>query len=283
MDAPIDPGQSAPPPVAPPIETPLPSAFSWDGIVTTGPDGSPKMADWSTWRDKLPEPVQKFVGDNIAAARAKTDGMVKLPGADAPPEEWAPILKALGHPDTPEGYGIAKPETLPDGVEWNDEFANGFAKFAHEAGLPKGQAQKLIAWHTEQMGAQAKLMSEAGQKLVETERAELTKAFGPRLPEAAGAAQKFAAEQGLPASMFDPAAGDFIGVHGLRALDAALSKVAQFTKEGSFNAPHGNAPIQGGKAYAEAVIARRHPDSDAYYRGDKDVDARVTQALRSAA
>lgn len=282
MDAPIDPGQSAPPPVAPPVETPAPSAFSWDGIITKEADGSEKMADWSTWRDKLPAPVQKFVGDNIAAARAKTEGMVKLPGADAPPEEWTPILKALGHPDTPEGYEIAKPEALPEGVEWNDEFAAGFAKFAHEAGLPKGQAQRLIAWHTEQMGAQAKAMAEAGQKFVEAERVELTKAFGPRLPEAAGAAQKFAADNGLPASMFDPAAGDFIGVPALKAIDAALSQVAKLTKEGSFKAPHGNSPIQGGKAYAEAVVARKHPDSEAYYKGDRDVVRRVGEALRAA-
>ena len=49
----------------------------------------------------------------MAAARAKTEGMIRVPGDDAKPEDVAAFRKALGVPDDPTGYGLVKPETLP--------------------------------------------------------------------------------------------------------------------------------------------------------------------------
>lgn len=253
-----------------------------EGIITKGGDGVEALADFATWKDRAPEPLRKFITDNMTAARAKTEGMFKVPGADAKPEEWEPVWKALGRPDTPDGYGFAKPEKLPDGVDWNDDFAKGFAAFAHSVGMPKTQAEQLIAWHTEQMGAQAAAMKEAGVKMVEAERAELNKAFGPKLAEVAAAAQQAAVKAGRPAQLFDPAAGEFLGVPALQVVAGLLSQIETFTKEASFGGPGTTPGTSGGYDYAEQVISGKHADSDAYWKGDAEVNRRVLEGIKAA-
>lgn len=251
-----------------------------ESIISKGADGTESLADFAAWKDKAPAPLVKFITDNMTAARAKTDGMLKLPGADAKPEDWDPVWKALGRPDTPDGYGIAKPEKLPDGVEWDDAFAKGFSEFAHATGIPKAQAEKLIAWHTEQMGAQAAAMREAGQKLVEEERAALQKAFGPQLADVAAKAQAAAVAAGLPAEIFDPAAGAFLGAPALQVVGKLLTELEGFKKEGSFATP-GQSPVPGnGWDYANAVISGKHPDSEGYWKKDSAIVARVTEGLK---
>ena len=217
----------------------------------------------------------------MTAARAKTDGMLKVPGPDDPPESWEPVWKALGRPEKPEDYGFAKPEKMPDGVEWNDEFAGGFSTFAHSIGMPKGQAEKLIAWHTEQMGGQAAAMKAAGLQMVEAERKELTEAFGPKLTEAAARAQKAAVEAGLPAELFDPTKGEFMGAQALKLVASLTEKLDELGAEGSFGGAGTGTATSGGYAYALAVTKdKAHPDHEKYWKGDADVVKRVNDGWK---
>src|SRR5690242_8897032 len=87
-----------------------------EGIVAKEPDGTEKLADPATWLDRAPKPLSEFVRAQMTAARAKTDGMVKVPSADAKPEEWEAFYRAAGRPEKPEDYGLKAPEKLPDGV-----------------------------------------------------------------------------------------------------------------------------------------------------------------------
>lgn len=70
---------------------------------------------------------------------------IKLPGAEATDEDWMKVYNKLGRPETPEGYELSK--TLPDGLDFNEEFYGEFLQNIHSAGLSKKQANKLYDWY----------------------------------------------------------------------------------------------------------------------------------------
>lgn len=261
-----------------------------ENIITKDAAGVESLAPPASWLDKAPGPLRDWIGQQMHAARQKTDGTFKVPGDDAKPEDWEPIWKALGRPDDPDGYGIAKPEKMPDGLDWNDDFAKKFTAHAHSIGMPKAMAHKLMEWHTAQMGEQAAAMRAAGEKYVADEREALTKTFGPKLADAAAAAQNAAKEAGIDPDLFNPAAGKFAGVDTLKIVSGLLGKLVNFTQEGNFAAGGGSSPTASGKAYAEAVIGGKHPDSPKYYgdpskgvRADPDFQKKVSAMFDAAA
>lgn len=105
--------------------------------------------------------LEKFVGK-------KNDGMVRIPGAlkeGATPQEktaWdtelASYRKAVGVPEKAEDYKL-KPETLPEGVFWDDKVSAQFAKIAHDNNIPPAAMQQLV---NEQIAVEQARMTEAG-------------------------------------------------------------------------------------------------------------------------
>ena len=88
------------------------------------------------------------------------DQLLKLPGKDAKPEDWAPVYDKLGRPKTAEDYKL----TGLDGTS-TDDFAVGIAQVLHKGGanlqLAKdlnesynGYAQKLIEQRQKDRDAQ---------------------------------------------------------------------------------------------------------------------------------
>lgn len=84
------------------------------------------------------------------AAAALTDppaaAGLKLPGADAKPEDWQAFYRQLGAPEKGDGYGL----TVPEGgdKEFAKEAADTFAK----AGLRPDQAKLLTEWWNTKAG-----------------------------------------------------------------------------------------------------------------------------------
>lgn len=123
------------------------------------------------WIDKLPDDLKahkehfKKYADPLQALQhtlslqqllgKKADAVV-IPGANASKEEWAPVLKRLGVPDSPEGYGLKAPEKLPEGVKVDEAELKEFAKTAHELGLTPQQVAKLQEYD---LGRAAKMAS----------------------------------------------------------------------------------------------------------------------------
>ena len=114
--------------------------------------------------------------ENQAAARQKVEGMVKLPGEDATPEDIAAYRKAIGVPDSPDGYSsLDTPSDLPEGTEWNSEFADSFRQLAHDKNLTPDTVQAIAELYntqqqtsaTRQEAARAQLDAEKSQKLDE--------------------------------------------------------------------------------------------------------------------
>lgn len=244
-----------------------PSYAGWDTIVTKGADGIESLNDPAQWLEKTPPAFQKTWKDNMTAARAKHEGMVKRPGADAKPEEWESFHKAIGRPDKPEEYGLVKPENMPEGMEWNDARMEKYAGSFHKRGLTKEMVAGVLEDHNGFLAEEVAAMRAAGDKMVADEREALNKEFGPRLADVAASAQAAATAAGIDPDLFNPGAGKFAGVSTLKLVAAQQAQLAKLTGEANFSTGAGSAvsPTMSGKAYAEAVIGGKHADSDKYY------------------
>jgi hypothetical protein len=251
-----------------------------ESIITRNADGTERLADFAGWKDKAPAPLRDFITANMTAARAKTDGVLRVPAPDAAPEEWEPVYKALGRPDAPEGYGLKAPDKLPDGVAWDDAMASQFAGLAHRIGLSPAQVSALQEFQIGHVGTQSAAARAAMQQNIEAEEAALRSTFGARLPAAAASAQKFAAEHGLDPAVFDPVSGEFWGVEALKLVSGMGAKIQKLSGEDrSSNA--GITSAAGGYAYAKAVSTdTSHPDYEAYRRGDPAVVQRVNEGWK---
>ena len=95
--------------------------------------------------------VYKTPGDFIKSFKEKASfaskkGIVEPLPANATPEMVAERLALLrkvnGAPEKPEGYGLKRPDDIPE-AQWNQEFADQAAKLAFENGLSPQALQGL--------------------------------------------------------------------------------------------------------------------------------------------
>jgi hypothetical protein len=267
------------------------SSGAFDFRSTIGDDGR-FVADWTS---KLPEELKAHsahfskYGDPIQALQhtlslsqllgKKSDALV-IPGADATREEWAPVLKRLGVPETPEGYGLKVPETLPPGVTVDAAELGEFSKFAHDLGLTPQQAAKLQEYDLGRSGKQyasATAASEAAQAASFKEQSDtLTKAWGTgndriqkmALAERAALTFGFTPEE-ITGSGADPLFANAKFVMTLARAGAAMSEDT-LVKGTEVNS-------QGGmQAKAMDVISNpQNPMYKKYWAGDADTGAQV--------
>jgi hypothetical protein len=153
------------------------------------------------WQDKLPteyDPYRATLGNYQSFDKLAGAFMESKRAAMAKTEEVAEYRKALGIPEKPEDYGLKAPEKLPEGTEWNPEFANAFAAEAHKLGLTKAQVEGLSAWHLQETTGRMQSVESEGQKLFEQEQAALRQAFGDNYDKRLIDAQRAAMTLGLP-------------------------------------------------------------------------------------
>jgi len=70
-----------------------------------------------------------------------------VPDKSAPKEEWDRYYKAIGRPESPDGYAFEKP-VLPEGMVYDEAFEKWFRSQAHEVGIPQNQASALFAQYS---------------------------------------------------------------------------------------------------------------------------------------
>lgn len=172
----------APPPPAPPPPAPEPligEDFSfrtgWQEVLPE--DLRATAANFKT----LPDVVKSLI-ETKRLASGKLDGMVKIPGEGATPEEIAAFNKARGVPEKPEDYGLTKPQGDIANL-WDDESVGAFAKEAHAKGLSKAETQWLVEYQLQQRHASMQKDLEEGRKFNEQRDAELKAVFGPRVEQ----------------------------------------------------------------------------------------------------
>ena len=130
----------------------------------------------------------------------KTEGMVKVPGENATPEEIAAYRKAMGVPDKPDAYEIKRPE----GKEYDVEGEKAFKALAHEHGLTGPQLQAIFEFYDKYEEGIVTKMAE--QQVKEHELAE--KAFTEKYGTDAEKVKRLAGEA-MKELGFDKVAEDF--------------------------------------------------------------------------
>jgi hypothetical protein len=257
-----------------------------ESIVTKGADGSESLTDFATWKDKAPAPLVKFITDNMTAARAKTEGMIKVPGEGATAEEIAAYHKAIGVPEKEDEYGYQLPEGLAeDAVDkakidaWRKEFK--------AAGIPKATAEKILNKYLGDEVAGMKARSEEYTKALEAERTELGKRF-PKIDETVALANSLAKRNGIPESLkkaieggaFDPKNDKaFWGADALEAFAWAAKASGEDAGAGG----GGTGSAANALATAKDIIANKdNPKYAKYHAGDPAVMAEVQAAYQAA-
>ena len=194
---PVDP--AAPPAdPAPPVDPAAPPADPAPPVSLLGDD----LGFVQGWQEKLPAELQataanfKTLPDLVKSllhtkqlASGKTEGMIKLPGENATPEEKAAFAKALGVPEKPEDYGFKKPDG-DMGNFYNEEQVSAFGKVAVELGLSKAQADGLLNWQLGITKEFADTELEEGKKYLAERETKLKEAFGTKVDAEVAEAQR---------------------------------------------------------------------------------------------
>lgn len=285
-------GEDAAAPSAPAAAQGDAETFNFASLI--GPDG--KFV--ANYYEKLPEglkehgkhfakyadPVQALQHTlNLQQLLGKKADAVVIPGPGATAEEWAPVLKRLGVPESPDGYNLKVPENLPEGVTVNPEELKEFAKFAHGLGLTPQQVAKLQEFDLGRAGKQSVSGMEAARaaEVAEFNRQSevLTKAWGngneatqkKALAERAAITFGFTPEE----VRTDPLFRNARFVMTLARAGAAMSEDT-LVKGSDLNSTGGL------KAKASDVINNpQNPLYQKYWKGDEDTVSQVRSWMKA--
>lgn len=137
---------------------------------------------------KSPEDLYHAHVEMVKLIGKKQDGLVKVPGSDAKPEEISAFRKAMGVPEKPEEYAIPG----LDGVPVNQEVLSAFRKAAHEVGITPQQFQALVKFDLDRAAMQAK----AREARIETAEKALRTEWGAAYDHKLAMVQRFAEQVG---------------------------------------------------------------------------------------
>jgi hypothetical protein len=180
--------------------------------------------DWleaKFWTDKGPN-VEALAKSYDVAQRAlgRKAQAVLPPTEKSTPEEIAEYRKAIGVPDSPEGYNL-KPEQLPEGITWDDNVAKQAAELAHKHHIPAAAMQEFMKFDMQR----AALMNQAAANMIEaqleTGREELKRVWGDKMPEKIELARRAAVTAGV-----DPSSQGFVDPQVVKAIVGLAEKLS---------------------------------------------------------
>lgn len=159
--------------------------------------------------------LAKIARDNQKAVR--DSGRIKVPGEGATPEEIAGFHKAIGVPDSPEGYEFTPPvgddgEPLPLDMG----LLNPLAKSAHERGLPKAAFEGLVSDFIQLQLDQAAAIDSTAQ----AEAQRVVKSWGADADEKLAAVNRAASALGITSE-------EMIALRNAWGSDKALNRLAR--------------------------------------------------------
>ena len=116
--------------------------------------------------------AQRKISKGEAAFAEKTKGMIKIPGADAKPEEIAAYHKTIGVPDSPDKYELEIPQDPVDKAGF-ETIANIVKAEAHKADIPTKSLSTVWKEVVAAIQAQNKAIEEKGQQILQAEQNEM--------------------------------------------------------------------------------------------------------------
>ena len=233
-----------------------------------------------TWRDSLPAGLREHkslerykdagaLASAYVALESKLGTPLAAPGADAKPEDVARWRKALGVPDTAEGYDLGQPMVGETAIPSAN--LDHFRGLFHKAGVPPGAAKQIVdgyaGWVAQQQATVRaqnregldKLRTEWGDPLWQRRKALAETAYAAYVPEA------------LRTEMTRMGLQDHPGLFQVFATIGEQLAEAEYIT--------GDVPGQGSKADAEAELAALHASKE-YRAGDPKALARNEALLK---
>lgn len=207
---------------------------------------------------------------------------VRIPGQEAKDADKAAFrakLTEAGYlPTVPEAYTITKPDALVDGLTWNDALATKAGGVFKELGLTQAQADRLLAFHGEQMAALVPQLKLTEQQAVDALKTE----WGATYDEQTELAKR------AVAVVFkgEAATAEFLESTGLGNSPALLKMMAKIgamvQEDGTITQPGGGAGLDvEGKAVHDIMNNPDNPEHKKYMQGDPDVKKRVEAYYRT--
>lgn len=195
------------------------------------------------WQESLPEsfePYKSFLQtfDSLEGmvkshkdwmTQARTKGGVKPLHAESTDEDRLAFRKAFGIPEEP--YHFDKPKELPEGLEWQEEKAKTFGKWAHEQNLTPSQAKAAMDLYMQLQGDDVKAYRESERQAQEQyssqEKEILRTEFGGKLDGTVLKAKQAALKYGIPVERMDPNDKGFLGVTMLKVMSDLASALGE--------------------------------------------------------
>jgi hypothetical protein len=200
-------------------------------------------------------------------------GLQPLP-PDATPEAKAERLALMrqvnGVPEKPEGYGVTKPEGVPDEM-WNGDYVKGVTEIAHKHGISPEAMKELVAFDTKFAGELRGKGDAAQMQTRQQEATALKEAFGGEYAQKTELASRAIRSVGL-----DPNDAIF----GNAKLVIAMSKVGEMISEDrlvSGDSP-GNTGQNDRQKAQDIVMNKANPLHEAYHNAEHPQHAAAVEA-----
>lgn len=244
--------------------------------AATEPAQPVEKPDWlpeKYWRnDKIDVESMAKGFNGLEQLLGKKANAIVPPTEKSTPEEVSAYRKAIGVPESPEGYQL-KPEQLPEGVVWDENVAKRAAELAHKHNVPAAAMQEFMKFDMER----AALMNQAAAQMIEQQlesgRSELQKVWGDKMPEKIELARRAAVTAGV-----DPTSQGFVDPQVVKAIVNLAEKLSD------------DKLVSGDQTGASSTRARArdimtnqsNPLYGRYQEGDPEVVDQVRRMLTSA-
>lgn len=125
--------------------------------------------------------IEDLAKSYVHAQRMVGKDKVVLPNEHSTDEERREFLHKMGLPKTAEDYGVKPGEE----TRLSEDFAKSFIEKAYEKGIMPNQAQDMMNWYEEQLGAEETLHNQAAeqslQETVDTLKSEYGQAYDSKI------------------------------------------------------------------------------------------------------
>lgn len=201
--------------------TSAPSSTTTAPTEPSQPVDKPEWLPEKFWReDKADVESLAKSYQGLEQLLGKKANSVPVPNEKSTPEEVAAYRRAIGVPESPEGYKL-KPEQLPDGVTWDENVAKRAAELAHKHNIPAAAMSELMKFDMER----AALMNQAAASMIDEQlqqgRAELERVWGDKMPEKIELARRAAVTAGV-----DPSSQGFVDPQVVKAIVSLAEKLS---------------------------------------------------------
>jgi hypothetical protein len=258
---------------APPTTFIQPDGTFSDGWTNQLPDEFAGARDSLNKFKTFPDLVRAYDSANRLVGRKG----VLIPTPESSTEEVTAFRKALGVPETIEGYAKeTRPAELPDGIQWNDDIAKSYFEVAHRHNVSTEAMKELIALNVKQREFEQQAQIESVNETKHRGLAHLRATWGADFERNIAVAQRAAALGGVDPNSYgwrDPE------VVKLVVRMAGMMGEDKFVGAGTA-LPAGTADLR-----IRAMDIMRNPANPLHQRyrdGDADVQAQVRNMLKQS-